>query len=418
MRDPERQHRMGSAFTVTYPDFPGFTFPPRSVRILQEIGKHDVVELYYPRFSPFLVKAIKTGAPIQITWHNDKVSGNFVGYAVDVHYPTVQTIERGIKVTCVGPSYPLKERASKIWTNKTASEIATEIAQKFKLKPIVTPSSVRFTQQSLAGHSYWEKLNELADRIGYGIQVVGTELHFHPIDKMINQFMTTIPVMAFKEPFTNPMTAYVAGTLDMFEPKIGDFVESNDYERTNKTTAGVDPITGNNYKVQSSPNKVGKNIRKNTKDPLFGQVETRVVVASNAMAKSMADAKAQLSRLAIPAEGAGQGDPRISPWNTIEIRGTGNDSDGFWIIKSVEHYIHRDGRYQVEFKCATDGVGSNRPSAVRPSNAGQVPVRNIAYEMTTANKRKPTTPKLTAKATMLTQGSAGYKVTPRRWEGR
>lgn len=418
MRDPERQHRLGNSFSVSYPNFPGFSFPARSIRIIQEMGKHDIVEVYYPRISSFLIKAMKTGAPVTISWRNDKVVGKFVGYVVDVKYPTVQAIERGIKVTCVGPSYPLKEKASKIWTNKTASEIATEIATKFKLKPMITPSPIRFTQQSLAGHSYWEKLNELADRIGYGVQVLGTELHFHPIDAMINQFMTTIPVMAFKDPLTNPMSAYVAGTLDMFEPKLGDFIESRGYERTEKKVSGVDPITGKSYEFKSSPNKVGKHLRKNTRDPLFNQVETRVVVASNAMAKSMAEAKAQLSRLSIPAEGAGQGDPRITPWSTIEIRGTGNEGDGFWIVKSVEHYIHRDGRYQVEFTCATDGVGSNKPTAVRPSFAGQVPVRNVTHEMTTANKKKPTAPKLTSRAAMVTQGSAGYKVTPQRWAGR
>ncbi|NBP03901.1 MAG: hypothetical protein EBU90_28150, partial [Proteobacteria bacterium] len=312
---------------------------------------------------------------------------------------------------------PLKERASKIWTNKTASEIAIEIANKFKLKPMVTPSSIRFTQQSLAGHSYWEKLTELAARIGYGIQVVGTELHFHPIDKMIDQFMTTIPVMAFKDPLQHPLSSYSAATLDVFEPKLGDYIESIDYTRTNPTVGGVDPMTGKAYTSKSSSNKVGKKIRSETRDPLFSSIETSIVVGSDAMAKSLSEARAQLGRLSIPAKGWGQGDPRIAPWRTIEVRGTGDTSDGFWIVKKVEHFFHIDGRYQVEFTCATDGTGKGKPSVSRPSSAGTIPTRNVVTEMATTNKRKPTSTKLKGGSPMITQKSGGYKVTPRKWTG-
>ena len=417
MRDPQRQNRFGSSFKVSYPDLPGITLSPRSVTLNQEMGKHDIVEIRYPRYSSALIKAVRTGVPVEIEWRNDKVSGKFVGYAVDVTYPTIQKLERGINIVCIGASYPLKERASKIWTNKTASEIATDIAKKFKLKPMVTSSSIRFTQQSLAGHSYWEKLTELAAKIGYGVQVVGTELHFHPIDKMIDQFMTTIPVMAFKDPLQHPLSSYKAATLDVFEPKLGDYIETSDYTRSTPTVGGVDPITGKTYLAKSSSNKVGKKLRKDTRDPLFSSIETSTVVASDSMAKSLSEARAQLGRLSIPAKGWGQGDPRIAPWRTIEVRGTGDTSDGFWIIKKVEHFFHIDGRYQVEFTCATDGTGAGKPSAFRPGSAGTIPTRNVVSEMATTNKRKPTSTKLSKAAAMVTQKSGGYKVTPRKWKG-
>jgi hypothetical protein len=416
MRDPERQNRRGSSFKVVYPDLPGLTLPPRSVTLIQEMGKHDIVEILYARFSDSFFKAIKTGVPVQITWRNDKVSGKFVGYAVDVSYPTVQALERNVKILCVGASYPLKERSSKIWTNKTATEIATDIANKFKLKPVMTPSPIRFTQQSMSGHSYWEKLNELAHRIGYGVQVVGTELHFHPIDKMIDQFMTTIPIMSFKDPMKSPSSSYAAPTLDYFEPNIGDYNETMDYTRTNNVVGGIDPVTGKTFSSTSSSNKVGKNIRKNTKDRLFSSIETSVVTGNSAMAKSLADARSQLGRLGIPAKGIGQGDPRMAPWATLEVRGTGATSDGFWIVKKIEHFIHVDGRYQSEFTVVSDGVGQNKSSVFRPLSSGGVPTRNVKNELLTTNKKKPTSSKLSGATAMLTQASGGYKVTPRKWK--
>ena len=416
MLDPERQNRFGSSFKVTYPDFPSMDTQPKYIKMYQAMNKHDVVELYYQRFSPFLVKAIKTGVPIQITWNNDKVKGQFVGYTSDVVHVSEQTLKRGIKITCMSSSYVLKTTESKIWKNKTATEIVEEIAKKFKLKAHITPDQTRFTQQSLAGHTYWEKLVELADRIGYGIRVTGAELHFHPIDKMIDESITTIPVMAFIDPTITPTSVLNAQTLDSFTPKFGDYVQTEGHNRTEKVVSGIDPASAKIVKHVSSPNKIGKNVRKETNDPLFSTVETKVV-ASTQMAKAMADGKSSLSRLALPAVGIGQGDPRIAPWKTIEVKGINDTANGYWVIKSAEHFIHIDGRYQCEFTCATDGRGENKPSATRPANSGIAPTRNITEELSGGIATTPTVTKLSAPATMVTQAKMGYKVTPRRWVG-
>ena len=71
---------------------------------------------------------------------------------------------------------------------------------------------------------------------------------------------------------------------------------------------------------------------------MFSNNQTTTVINSNAMAKSLSEAASHLGRFTIPAKGIGQGDPRIAPWRTIEVRGTGETSDGFWIIKKTEHF--------------------------------------------------------------------------------
>lgn len=416
MREPGYQNRRGNSFKVLYPDFPSISQPARSVTIYQEIGSHDIVDIFYPRFSTALFKAIKTGVPVRIRWSNDKVKEEFYGYTVDVSYPTLQKIDRGVNIRCVGSSYPLKEQTSKIWINRTLSEVVGEVAKKHKLKAFITPHPTRFNQISLSGQSYWEKLNELATKIGYGLQVYGTELHFHPIDKMINQFMTSIPIMMFKDPMMHPMSSFNAPTLDFFEPIVGDHNEATDFIRKSNIVSGVDPLTAKSYSYTASSNKVGKSVRANTKDPLFSSVETATVIASNAMAKSLAEGRSQLGRFTIPAKALGQGDPRIAPWRTVEVRGTGDVTDGFWIVKKVEHFIHTDGRYQVDFECITDGTGKNKPNSSRPSAAGTVPTRNLNAEIG-IEKTKPTATTLSGATAMISQTNAGYKISPRRWGG-
>ena len=415
MRDPERQGKFTNDYQVTFPDYPSFNSQPKKITLVQHINSHDVMILRFAYFNHLIVDSFKTGTPVKTYWRNDKVDKTFIGYISHVQYPTHQTLDKYVEIVCVGGSYPLKEQVSKIWVNSTASQVVTEIAKKSQLKPIVTSSTVKFSQISMSGHTYWEKCVELANKIGYGIQVLGTELHFHPIDTMIDLFMTTIPVMSFLDPFTNANAIFDVQTLEFFESKLGDFIEKSSNNRSNKVVSGVDPVTGKIYTSKSSPNKLGSSIRKTTKEPLFSKIESGVVANSDSMAKALADGKAHLSRLSIPGKGIGQGDPRISPWGTLEIRNTGTSSDGYWIVVSTKHEMTLDGKYTVEFSCATDGVGTNQPSATRPSVAGPVPAVNLSYP--TAGSNPSTSYTLSATTSVIDQKNTGYSIVPRRWVG-
>lgn len=414
MRDPEIQNRYENNFKVVFPDFPGFDQAPYSLTITQSMGKHDVIEIFYSTINISYLKALSTGVAVEITWSNDKVSGTFVGYVSDLEYPTSSAIQKPLTITCLGASYPLKEKRQKIWKNATASEVATEIASFNNLKPVVTKSDIRFPQVSFSGQSQWQKLQELAKTVGFACQVIGVELHFHPIDVIIDKFLTTIPVMAFLDPHITPMNQFASQTLDHFETVQGDFGNFRGNTKSTKIVGGVDPLTGKIYKSTSSPTSVGKNIRTKSKDPLFYDIDTSAVVIDGITSQNLANAKAQLARLSTPGYGFGQGDPRIAPWRTVEVRGTGEASDGFWIVSSAVHTLNADGKYNVEFNCVTDGSGSNKTSALRPSSAGTVPTVNLTQAITTG-ANTPTTYKLSNPTPMVNQVSTGYNVVPRRW---
>jgi phage protein D len=412
------QNRTGSQFQVVYPDFPSMKIPPHHIKIHQEVGSQDVVELSYTRFNPFYQKVLKTGVPIKITWRNDKAAETFIGYVMDVTPVVQQSLYNPTIVRCVSASLALKEGGYKIWRTKTAAQIVTEIATKFKLKPVVTEDNVVYSQQSLSGQTHWEKLQELAKRKGYVCHAYGSELHFHPLDKMIDLAMTTIPVLSFTESYTNPWASVMSQTLDHFKPTNGDFFSHAINKRTEKTVSVIDPVTAKLSTFTNTANGVGKNLRETTKDPLFKEILSGVITGTTKMAESLAAAHAQLSRFSIHAEGRGQGDPRIAPHRTVEINGTGGVTDGFWVIKKVMHMLTIDGRYQIEFTCMADGTDKNKKSSSRPSTAGLVPLRNLNQELLTGTTVKPTSVKLNAVKPLIAQTNAGWKVTPRRWVGR
>lgn len=412
------QGRYNSSFKVYYPDFPSFDITPQNIKIFQEIGMQDVVELTYPRFGAFYVKALKTGVPISITWQNESSKGVWFGYVYDVKKNTVQSLERPVIVRCIATSLSLKEGGSKIWVSKTASEIVVDIAKKFKLKPMVTPHRMVFNQQSLSGHTYWEKIQELGARIGYAAHVIGTELHFHPIDKMIDKFMTTIPTLSYIDDSLAPFANAKDQTLDVFRANLGEYSDMQDSSRKIKNVYGIDPISAKLYSATSSATSVGKTLRTEVSEPLFTQTVSRVASDTKEMAKVVADAQAQFSRFVHHATGAGQGDPRIAPYRTIELSGTGEQTDGFWVVKKATHFMAYGGRYQVEFSCMTDGRGINKQTFTRPSSAGLVPVRNVQEELSTGRPSRPTSSRISSPKMLINQTKAGFKVTPRRWVGR
>lgn len=410
-----RQRTRENDFNVMFPDYPSLEIMPYKLEIIQFMGNHDIVKLHFADTVPLLLEGIATGAPVIVKWANDKVSGTFFGYKADGAFKSSIVRKRRTVLTCIGASYPLKENANKIWRNKTAPEIVTEIANFFNLKPVVTPHPIRWGQQSMVGQSYWEKVRELADRVGYAVQMQGSELHFHPIDKMIDRFLTSMPVMALLDSGAGFDTTYEGRTLEYFEPTIGDYNETVKHKRTEKTIKGVDPLTGKIYGSKASPNIVGKKIKNKTKDPLFSQFETSTVTGSKAMAESISNAKADMSRFSITAIGYGQGDPRVSPWRTIDIRQSEDSASGLWVVKSATHTLTRNYRYYVEFECVTDGTGE-QTSGSRVSRGSQAATVNLAdaLEFGTTGANASTT--LNSQSLIINEANTGYKVTPRRWE--
>jgi len=413
----ELQNRLGTRFTVTFPDFPTFNEQAKNFNLVQEMGKQDVIEVKFSYQSPFYAKALKTGTLMVVDWVNDSLKGKFTGYVYQVEVKTQKIPDREVIVKGVGASFSLKETDNKIWVNKSATQIVEEIAKKFKLKSKITPHKTIFSQQSMVNHTYWEKIQELARRIGYVAQVYGTELHFHPLDIMIDQFSTQAPVMS-AEDIELPMYASIyQRKLDSFIPAVGEATALAMFNKREKNISGIDPLNAKTFSSSSSPNR-WRAIRKNTKEPLFKESLSTTVSVNQNMARTMVEGQSKLSGYSVFAEGHGQGDPGIAPYKTIDVRGTGEVTDGYWVITKAEHFVTWYGKYDVVFQCMTDGTGKNKATSTRPENAFSSPTRNIQFELLFEDVSRPTKTLISAPSAMIKQTDSGFKVMPRRWEGR
>lgn len=412
------QNRFGTSFEVTFPEFPTFKTAPQWVRLTQEQGKQDVIEIAYASFDKHFQNALKTGVTLRLTWRTAYAKNEWVGYVYHGDDTTQSTLKRNVIIRGIGGSFPLKKGGNKIWKNKTAPEIVQDICKQHKIKAVVDKSNVRFGMQSLVGITQWEKVQELANRIGFHAYVSNTTLYFQRIDRLIDQFSSVIPVMSYHDGSVNAGVIFEAQTLDHFVSRTGDLSEDSGNIKSEKIIHGIDPVTGKSHSHTANPTKVGRNVRTTTTDPLFQEVLTTVVADTKEVAKELSEGMAHLARFAYRGEGKGQGDPRIAPYKTVEIKGTGANSDGFWVVNRAEHFLTYDGRYTVEFKCMTDGMGKNKGGKFRVKNASVVPTRDVAYEMATGGAQAPSTPTLRSREPLVVQTRGGFTTTQTRWVGK
>jgi phage protein D len=410
-----RQLRFGTSYNVDFPDFPSFDIQPSSFKLTQVNGNHDILELTYPTLSPIFLKTLKTGALVRLRWKNDKSNAEFVGHVLGITPLSQSTKTRNPVITCIGASLKMKEGGNKVWNLKTASEIAALIAKDCGLKANVSQTPVRYSQQYLVGQTHWEKIKELAYRSGCVIKVVGTTLYFHPLDKMIDAFITNTPILSHEDTMYGALSNLEGQTLDTFKPTTGDINLSASNIKRNKTVSGIETDTGKPFSYTASPNDQVKNIRATVPKEMFEEIIPERVSENPIEAKAMAEAEARLAAYSMFAEGQAQGDPRISPYKTVEINGTGAQTDGSWVITKSVHSAFKDGRYITTFECMSDGTGLNKASATRPQYVSRVGARNIANENLTGIKIKQTPAKISAPTPLVNQTQAGYKTYSRKW---
>lgn len=411
--------RRGTSYVVSYPTMPSMTLQPRRVEILQKPYHHDVLSMEFINSTEQRFELLKTGIPIRFDWVQGKVSNSWFGYVSSVVKNSTAQLTNVTEIHCVGTTFVLKDRSTKTFTNMSIPMAVKQIVSSYGFNFIGTDSPLKFEQLSIAGHSYWEWIQEQAKRIGYGVVIHGMDFIFKPLDKLIDQNVTDVPVLSLFGNHIPTNSMLLDRTLDSFRVVSGEHIEDSTSLRTNKTISGVDPVSGLVIGATKSPNKVGANLRKSTSDVLFSEVRSEQVASSYTAAQALSEGAAHNGRMNIPARIKCQGDPRIQPFAAVYIEGTGSTTDGYWMCKEVKHLFAYIGDYQIEMLASSDGLGPNAVTAKRQGTDSIVGVVNLSEALqnkginTTALTSKSV--KLMSKSSMHTESNQGFKRTPNLW---
>ncbi|CAB4123515.1 COG3500 Phage protein D [uncultured Caudovirales phage] len=411
------KYRRGTSFDVSFPTLPSLTVRPRRADLYQKEYHHDILVLEFAQFSTSWFNNLKTGVPVVFQWSQGTAGATWIGYVSFVSKAQSGKREQIMEVHCISSGFPLKERSNRVFKSKTIPEAAKIIAEEHGFNFVGDVHPRRFDQLTMAGHSYWEWLQEQAKRIGFAVVVDGMDLIFKPIDKIFDASLSSVPSMNMFAADLPMNSLAMDRTLDTFKMKNGEHIESSVYNRAVKNAGGVDPLSGKSLRAKSSPNTVGRNTRNKVSDVLFTEHRSDQVANSYDAVAASAEGAAQMARMNVPAKVTGQGDPRMRPHRTVLINGTGEHTDGFWVINEVHHMFHKIGDYQVEMSISTDGTGKLIPDAFRRTPGGSVGTIDLTQAVISGKAvSKPTLAKLASKTPILRAGNQGYLRTPSVWK--
>lgn len=412
--------RRGTAYTANFPTLPSLTVEPRRADLYEEQNSHDLLVLQYPAESPLWFQSIKTGVPVTFSWKQDTLSRGFVGYVSSISKVNSPERMNFMEITCVGATYPLKERATKVFKNSTIPQAVEQIVSEYGFSFVGEPHDQVFPQLVIAGSSYWEWIQEQAKRIGFGVIVDGMNFIFKPLDKLIDMGFSNAAILSMGNQNIPFNTQFLDRTLDYFKVISGANIEDSNNLRTVKTVGGVDPVTSKPFIADVSPSTAGNNLRANVTDVLFTEYRTERVVNDQSVAEGNADGAAQLARFNIPARVQCQGDPRIRPFGTVLIDGTGSLTDGFWVVRTAHHMFHKVGDYQMELLVATDGLGELTQSTFRTRSTSLVGTVNLVQAVTNSSseivKLGTATPRLAFTGQITKEHEQGFNRNPALWK--
>lgn len=364
--------RRSTRYKVVFPLSSTIVVQPISVELVQEQYHHDVLVLNYANTYEKLFSSLKTGVPVRFEWKQGSQTKEWLGYVSSITRQRGSERSRPMQVRCVGATFLMKSKQSRVFKNVTISDVAAKIAKENGMQFVGDAHGVRYRQISISGQSYWEWLMENAKKIGYVVYADGTSLHFQRADRVIDRGSTNAPVMQFWG-VTLPKSEFALDrTLDHFKITQTEYDETGTVSRATKVVGGTHPITGKKFVKKSSPAKVGKKMRKVVDDVLFNEPQTSTVIDGAAKAVGLSKGAANLARFTLPADLAGQGDPRIHPFGVVHVNGTGESTDGYWLVKECKHMFTATGEYTVTASVLSDGLGGNKASGIRKDELGVV----------------------------------------------
>lgn len=420
MFDPDKgKTRQSTVSRVYFPTLPSLSLQPVKVQLHQEEHQHDILVLQFRATHENWFNLLNTGVPVEFTWSQNPFKNTWIGYVSFVSKQVSGQLEQVMEVHCIGSTFVLKDRATEVFERSTIPSAVEKIVSRYGFKFLGKEHDLVFEQLSIAGHSYWEWIQEQAKKIGYGVLVDGMTFIFQPLDDLIDYGITSIPVMSMTGKGIASNIMYSDRTLDSFVVISGESVETPTSLRTVKSVSGIDPLTGKIVYSSKSPNSVGVNLRETPSDVLFSEIRSDQVAFNIVSADSLAKGAAHNARMNMPAKIRGQGDPRIKVFSPILVRGTGDATDGYWMVKKVTHMLGQNGNYLVEMSVATDGSGFNARTSVRQDTGTAVGVINLMDALSRSGAARNTVINgaygLRSLSANITEFNQGFSRTRTRW---
>lgn len=373
----------------------------------QDAQQHDMVRMRWASRRIDRFNTLAPGTPISIKYksQHDDNKAEFVGYITHLKPILGSTKYFEFDIYAVATSRVFRQTGQEVWTNKTAPEIVSEIAKDFGMKATVRRHGIRWPQVAQRGRSYWELMSQLANQIGYGLTVRGTEVLFLPITDFVDSSFDSAPYLSAMEAGPGPEGYRIR--VETVTSVAGTTNETGSFPNDASVVTSIDPVKGLVATSRKSPGSALKRSKKGT-SPFVAY--STAVAHSKGDTELLAEGRAQRGLMSIDAEVYCSGSAELRPYMPVYLESKNPELTGWWIVKSVTHQIRRDTQnYTCDVVISTDTLGR---SAIPPRSKARA--RNIGREVSRGIKQTPSRSRLRQ---MQGTGVVGKTVGGRwRWE--
>jgi hypothetical protein len=325
---------VSSTKTVTFYGNRTLLVPAQRLTLIQREFCHEVCSVLIETETD-AASRYDTKTPISIDWGLSGKVSTFYGY---VHHSQPiavagQRAENKLKLICVGATYPLDDEAQRVWRNVTVSQVAREILDDVKLSGHVADHPQGWSTLSQAGESSWNYLASLAQKVGWTMAPVNTDVHFHDPLWNIMRMKQTAAQYTFGSKIPEQQILVFSPVSGETTPGFG--------AKANRTIYGIDPMSVKPFATTvGGINAYG-----------LGDVYADPVVSSfsSASAAGVAEAgsilvgEAKKNRWYIQARAEVSGSTRLRPGVLVSIDGINPRHNGYWYVLAVEHEVTGDG---------------------------------------------------------------------------
>ena len=334
----------------------------QAINIELSENMHNLAVLTFAGMDPQLIdRYINVPISFTISFPSQE-SYNFVGYIVflEPHADATQGLVNSspfqiVQAYCLGASYVMKSSRSLVHENKTLSEIAVDIANKYKFSVSVPNDPHRFSRLVQSSQSDWSFLIQTASRYGYSVMVDGTHINIWDPFKSRTHYKTYTVLNTIRG--TNGDITPIPGQILKFNGSIG--IVTPNGARTPDTIYSLDKdgnliSVGNRNSTETSglatPVLSAFTNTLNVNADSYEMAETLVSGALRRKFPMTATLDVVTSLY-------------LKPGRIVKINEYNTQFDGFWYVRKVRHSMNQSVM-TTSIDIARDGLDGEQPQTM------------------------------------------------------
>lgn len=355
------------------------------IEIMLNESEHDMVVF---RMAGIPAKAITDYllAPVRLELRRGSSESQiFTGEVVEVT-PVTELAKGAVnrspfqtaEIRCLGSSYKMRGKRSKVWGPSTLTDIAISIADKYHFSVDVPKTNLIHTDSTQINKSDWAFLNELCDTYGYCVSVHGTHLHIWDPYKATGRQISYHILRSLKAVGgdVNPQP----GVILSFSGNFSTQPAASGYTSVLDAQGNVTTVTSDQFSNSDNDSGLGKNYKSN--------YMSRVMASGKTIEEAELAMKAWL-RSAIPFTATVEtlGVLGVYPGGLIRIEGFDSHFDGLWYIQNVHQVLGGSGLVTT-LQIVSDSTNEESPIIYNTQRFSEPPYpRYFNKEWVSSNRR-------------------------------